>query len=400
MISLESLYDLAKAQPILTGGVGTVMFGSAMYFVKGVPLWIHSFVKRMITINVTLNSDSHLYHEILGVLSAGRVGAFARNYTTDGRGDIVAGFGRSVAVVERRLVTFNRHIIPDKFKMTESLEITVFSRNVDVLRRIVEKAKTPKNDNTVKVYTGTSYWQHPVRKRRRSLDTVFVNGDIKNRIIKKVEWFLANEDWYLQRGIPYKLVFLLHGEPGTGKSSLVYGIASFFKKNLGSATRISSIDELLRHLPDDTLAVVEDIDMLTVNRDPEDDDVDPESAPAAATDNDPAATELSALHVLINTLDGLSTPHGLILFITTNFRERLDVALIRPGRVDEDMLIGPLDRETTAQMFAAFYGEQNVQLILPYLSSPGFQPKTGAQLQLAFMASDPVEAINNLKEAA
>jgi ATP-dependent 26S proteasome regulatory subunit len=70
--------------------------------------------------------------------------------------------------------------------------------------------------------------------------------------------------------------------------------------------------------------------------------------PAQARDvPEKTANDLSALQVLINTLDGLNTPHGLIVFITTNYKDRLDPALIRPGRIDCDIEVEALDREQT-----------------------------------------------------
>jgi mitochondrial chaperone BCS1 len=89
--------------------------------------------------------------------------------------------------------------------------------------------------------------------------------------------------------------------------------------------------------------------------------------------------------VLINALDGLAMPHGMIVFITTNYMNRLDPALIRPGRIDCDIEVARLDREQTEVMFVAFYGEESRALIQAYVASASFRPHTGADLQVLFM---------------
>lgn len=43
---------------------------------------------------------------------------------------------------------------------------------------------------------------------------------------------------------------------------------------------------------------------------------------------------------LLNCLDGVASTEARILFMTTNYLERLDPALVRPGRVDVKEYIG------------------------------------------------------------
>jgi len=399
---IDTLIRYISTNPLLIGGIGTLLFGSVMYFIRDIPMRIYHTIKRMTTIEITLTSDSFLYHEILRVLSTARIGLFARNYSTDHEGDVVSGYGSSVAIFERRLITFNRELIEGKLRLDEKLSITVFSRNVDILRRMIAKARLPKPDDMVKIYTAASgWWGSPIRRRKRSLDTIFTNGDVKNTIIAKVRWFMANEQWYIRRGIPYKLVFLLHGVPGSGKSSLIYGMASYFDRGIGAVQSISGIDETLKNLPENTFALIEDIDMISISRD-EDDDETPSKPQAAApvkTERDltSTATQMSALQVLINALDGVATPHGLIIFITTNFRERLDAALIRPGRVDCDLEITVLEPEAAEDMFVAFYGDESKSLIRSYTTSSFFKPRTGAELQQIFMTESAEQALKALR---
>jgi hypothetical protein len=67
--------------------------------------------------------------------------------------------------------------------------------------------------------------------------------------------------------------------------------------------------------------------------------------------------------------------------------------MIRQGRVDCDIEIGPLDRIATEEMFASFYGRSFLALIRSYTHSPHFVPRTGAELQLIFMTHDAEQAV-------
>lgn len=405
---LETATEIAKANPVLLAGVGTVAFGTAMYFVRGIPVWIFGVLRRLLTIEITLTSDSVLYHEILEVLSKSRIGALARSYATDANGEFVSGFGTSISVFGRRLIAFNRELIEKNYRLDEKLHVTIFGRDIRVLGQIIAKARQPRVDNDVKVYSAShsgGYWHPPVRRRKRGLGTVFVNGHAKAKIVERIEWFMANEQWYLLRGIPYKLTFLLHGPPGTGKSSLIYALASHFGRGIGTISSITGIDDTLRCLPENAFAAIEDIDMISASRDAKQDaPALGSSAPAPAAlppprpANDAAVAErqLNALQILINTMDGFSTPHGLIMFVTTNHKNKLDAALVRSSRIDHDVEVGPLDANAAEAMFVAFYGEDGRSLIRPVVSAEDFELRTGAELQAMFMTADAAEACARL----
>lgn len=62
---------------------------------------------------------------------------------------------------------------------------------------------------------------------------------------------------------------------------------------------------------------------------------------------------------LLNCLDGVASTEARIVFMTTNYLERLDPALIRPGRVDLKEHIGYCSVKQIEQMFLRFYqGEE------------------------------------------
>lgn len=58
---------------------------------------------------------------------------------------------------------------------------------------------------------------------------------------------------------------------------------------------------------------------------------------------------------LLNAIDGVASHEGRILIMTTNHRERLDPALIRPGRVDMQIEFGYAGRNTLGEIFRELY---------------------------------------------
>jgi chaperone BCS1 len=389
----------ATSNPILVGGVGTLLFGSLLYLAKAIPSTIYNSIRRMLTIDFTMTSEAYLYEEVIEILSKSRVPLFCRSYAISqktGR-TLGAGFGSSIGFYRGRLVFFHRQLMDGKLYLFEQVHATLFSRNTKLLEKILEEAAAPKNDDDITVYLSVAAsWNYSTKKRKRPLDTVFCNNGTKQDIINEIDWFFANEDWYRRRGMPYKKVFLLSGPPGCGKSSLIYAISSHFNRNVASMTNVLNVGQLLSNIPENAFVAIEDIDMLAISR-----DESPQDMPAPPTLTGKleikSISAKTALHHLINTLDGLATPEGMVVFITTNYKDRLDPALIRPGRIDHDIEIGPLNAQATEEMFVSFYGDEYRYLIRGYTTSRHFIPQTGAECQRVFMACKSAnEAVHEL----
>lgn len=63
---------------------------------------------------------------------------------------------------------------------------------------------------------------------------------------------------------------------------------------------------------------------------------------------------------LLNGLDGVVASEERIIFMTTNHIDRLDPAIIRPGRVDSRIFIGNVTEEQARTMFLKFYDGKNL----------------------------------------
>lgn len=208
----------------------------------------------------------------------------------------------------------------------------------------------------------------------------------REKVKNHVEFFLNRKDWYEKKGIPYTLGFMFHGEAGTGKTSTIKAIANTARRHIINV-QLSQIKtkEQLRHLffndeihvSDGTkterytipvherLYVIEDIDAMgdTVLerkwKKPivEEKKKTAEDAWMQARLDEEDTVEPIDLSFLLNLLDGTLEASGRILCISSNFPERIDKALIRPGRIDMIVHFRKCNREILRQMVDSFYDQ-------------------------------------------
>jgi mitochondrial chaperone BCS1 len=195
-------------------------------------------------------------------------------------------------------------------------------------------------------------------KRRR--ETLAIDIVTETELFKDLDRFLQSQDLYRQRGIPWRRGYLFYGPPGTGKSSLIQAIASLYGRQLVSLSLTDMDDSaLLRAWSEITatsIVALEDIDSVFDGR--------------------RSLGELS-FSALLNTLDGAGSVEGSITIITTNHRDRLDPALIRPGRCDREFELGYLNAYSCAKMFICFFPDpQLAEIVSQQLGSYRVSPAT------------------------
>jgi chaperone BCS1 len=191
---------------------------------------------------------------------------------------------------------------------------------------------------------------------KREMSTVIINRKLKEMLLGAVSEFLdpKTRTWYSRRGLPYQRGYLLHRPPGTGKSSLCLSIAGHFDLDVYVLTKSSlndhSLKSLFAELPQHCNVLLEDVDATAVHRAPS------HSADASkgVSQNETADRKVS-LSTILNVLDGLASSEGRLLILTTNLIERLDPALIRPGRVDMKVELHLANEDMINQLFYFVY---------------------------------------------
>jgi SpoVK/Ycf46/Vps4 family AAA+-type ATPase len=194
---------------------------------------------------------------------------------------------------------------------------------------------------------------------------------------QRVEFFMRRRDWYDSKGIPHTLGIVMYGVPGCGKTSTIKGIANETKRHifniaLSEIKTKEALKELfyneqvhilqegkteVLNIPlKSRLYVIEDIDAMDSvvikrskkNKKEEEEKklkLEAEIELLKEVHGEVAARKLVEgkkdenkdkldLATLLNVLDGVRETPGRIIILSTNYPERLDEALLRPGRFD------------------------------------------------------------------
>ncbi|OQV12975.1 putative mitochondrial chaperone BCS1-B [Hypsibius exemplaris] len=247
-----------------------------------------------------------------------------------------------------------------------SLLLSSTGTNLGIFRDVLQEIKKDKkirNEGMTTIYSACNgYWEAGRTKRKRPLESVILEDGVPEVIMSDVQDFIDSAEWYAEFGVPYRRGYLLYGPPGTGKTSFISAVAGHFDLNVcilnlsDKSLTDDSLNKLLIDAPEDTVILLEDVDSAFGSRDVTD-DTDSRKKDGDASTSATAFEGMNRLTFsgLLNALDGVASAEGRILFMTTNHIDKLDSALIRPGRVDTKQFIGYASEGQVERMFRRFY---------------------------------------------
>ncbi|CAN6339537.1 unnamed protein product [Urochloa humidicola] len=194
---------------------------------------------------------------------------------------------------------------------------------------------------------GKSHWIDVPYNPPATFDMLAMDHSNKVEIMEDLKAFREAKEYHSKVGKAWKRGYLLHGPPGTGKSTMIGAMANFleydvYDLDLTSIKNNAELRKLFLDTTDKSIIVIEDIDAieveLTTKRKGK------EAAEENNSDNH-LVIELAdknkdrgkvTLSGLLGFVDGLWSACGSerIFVFTTNHVDRLDPALIRRGRMD------------------------------------------------------------------
>ena len=236
----------------------------------------------------------------------------------------------------------------------QSFTVRCFGHSQEPIRKLMEEAANvfmkPKDDRTRLLTAAYGSWREIGRVRQRSTDSVVLPTGVWDSILDDCRWFLGSQEWYRQRGVPYRRGYLLEGVPGAGKTATVQAIAGELGMTLcimtvsGFGMSDQDLSNLFTSLPNKSIVLLEDIDAAFESR-------------GKTEDNESKVT----FSGLLNCIDGAASSEGRILFMTTNHVDKLDPALIRPGRCDVKIHYDNATIDQIERLYLRFFPESGYE---------------------------------------
>ncbi|KAL4577656.1 hypothetical protein LXL04_013767 [Taraxacum kok-saghyz] len=219
----------------------------------------------------------------------------------------------------------------------------------DYLPFVLKEAEARKQEQkTLKLFTITTSSSYPRPMTWKSVnldhpanfDTLAMDSGMKEKVMTDLDRFVQRREYYRKVGKAWKRGYLLYGPPGTGKSSLIAAMANYlnfdiYDLELTDVKSNSELRTLLLATANQSILVVEDIDCSVEFHDREAKEAEKALAQKKGKSHSIDEKKVT-LSGFLNYIDGLWSSCGdeRIIIFTTNRKEKLDPALIRPGRMD------------------------------------------------------------------
>jgi len=244
-------------------------------------------------------------------------------------------------------------------RRVESLTFRTIGRQRSILERFVDEVvqcHLKRQGVQSHLYMYNDGWNYVEGYSPRMLDSVVLQPGEKEHLLRDMAQFRRSKKRYAHLGVPYHRGYLFYGPPGTGKTSLVSALAAHFGLSIYTVSLADFTDRSLmaavNEVPADSVLLFEDIDCMRSSQSRTPETADGKTQPENTEGSSRNGVTLSGL---LNVLNGFHAPTGVLFVMTTNHVEKLDEALLRPGRIDYRLYLGDATDQQKIDLYLRFF---------------------------------------------
>lgn len=422
--SFQDIQDFLSSNQFASGGLLIGAVGGAAAYFRNLPGRAWSFFKSRFVMSVEIQGDTEIHGWINLWLSKHKYTTKSMRMVAWAQYPERAGATISEREHSKPDIAFSpapgRHFVRHNGKWLmidkerkeaekqgfgrfhESVTISAFGRNrafFESLLKEIRESATAKKGGVECYVPRYDEWDLKSRISPREIGSVVLPEGDAEKIIADAKKFLESRCWYESVGIPFRRGYLFYGTSGGGKSSLALAMASELCLKIcvlslgGPGMNDDKLLSLIQSVPPGSIVLLEDIDCAfrgTKSR-----STTPENDEKNKFDHS-KTTETLTLSGLLNAIDGVASSEGQIVIMTTNYKDNLDSAIVRPGRADVKLEFKNATKSQAKRLFLRFFpGEHDLADEFSGQIIDGKHSMAEVQGHLIFYRESAHEAVKN-----
>jgi chaperone BCS1 len=371
------LNALSQGNDMVAGALVMASTGVGLYVARALPSKIFNFVKRFSTISLVYDNTTHASREqyieleqfLLNNKALGNIRTYSLNtiWDSDKQANstkLGIGYGAHLIRHNLSLILAVKEQLDSSGSELQKERVTLYcvGKKPVFFNAIVDHLEKMSSgygaDGTIPILDWDNHsWRKTTSQRPAGLDSLAINNDIKDKFKNEFKFFMESKEEFHRLNLPYKMTYLLHGVPGSGKTSLIRALASDYSLSIARINLNDFSDDgfykAITKVPKKSIVLIEDFDSTSstkkrkINRDLIDSDSD--------TKDDFETFSFLTLSGILNTLDGIVSLNECIIFLTTNNIGAIDEALYRTGRVDVIRELPKINEDVVSEYFEKLY---------------------------------------------